>query len=909
VFASAFPLASVSYLAFFVDPHLLFVSLFAHQVISALVVLLSLGVAYVTYLAYRRTRYSFLLIHVFGFIGFALFELIHGISAWYSNTTETFFVLSSAISKAFLSVYLFWDLTHVREHSLVYRRERIGIHIFFFILLLSGSFVVSIIYPGLIPPLSLALLGFSVFTFSLLVGAVFLEFESSFPKWAYICALYLFGLASVSSLLGSPWNHLWWLSHFFVVVALILMGYLAATVYETHKLLESTFKQNPNHNSQLDLRATLFAFCFALLLFGATAYSFSPLYTAWSHRYLQTTSNRVFTALTERARVLGSAASEALRSPSLQRLILSRDIPGIVDALNSLQRTYGFSGALALDSSGTALTRTHLLSKTGDRRFEATATGRILARDLSVQGFDAGSVFPFIINAGSVFSLSDGKLGGALLIGQALDSAYAARTAIDSLPRGAHIAFYTLAGGIVGDDFDAILTSRLLASYFSPGSGLLPATTTLFLNRPLDIQGTSYRVIGTPLVSPEGDPIGGFIVFTPDTGGRWIVLVAGIIGFLFLILFLLFFRIVARGIHLFSHIHILIIIGGIALSLFVGIVFTLDTRYARQTLSLRQAPYAIYNSTLQFNPETSLLSLGVPYAIALNVLPGGESINALQATIHYDPTRIAIADISTTDSLCDPQLLFEREIDAKQGSVHLSCAIPYPGFQGRTGVFAQLMVTPLVSGPFALHIDSAEVLAADGLGTNVLRSSWDGSYIAADPTVARALPYSPTHPNAERWYNNRNIRFFWREIPDTSFAAALTQSTTTPELTSMPDGAFTTSVANDGIWYFHFQEKTASSSWMTIQPIRVDTAPPLISLAASDNILSPGSVLRITIHGEDSLSGLQNTYYVSLDHGVFLPAGPQLYLSLWEKGLHTITARVFDRADNITESSLSVTVR
>jgi hypothetical protein len=96
---------------------------------------------------------------------------------------------------------------------------------------------------------------------------------------------------------------------------------------------------------------------------------------------------------------------------------------------------------------------------------------------------------------------------------------------------------------------------------------------------------------------------------------------------------------------------------------------------------------------------------------------------------------------------------------------------------------------------------------------------------------------------------------------------------------------------------------------MTIQPIRVDTAPPLISLAASDNILSPGSVLRITIHGEDSLSGLQNTYYVSLDHGVFLPAGPQLYLSLWEKGLHTITARVFDRADNITESSLSVTVR
>jgi hypothetical protein len=264
-------------------------------------------------------------------------------------------------------------------------------------------------------------------------------------------------------------------------------------------------------------------------------------------------------------------------------------------------------------------------------------------------------------------------------------------------------------------------------------------------------------------------------------------------------------------------------------------------------------------------------------------------------------------------------MFIQKSIDNQTGEVQAACVTIPPGLSGNGTVF-DLDVQGLENGPATLHFASGTVvLAEDGLGTDVLRLSTDGSYTFADERspvvmngIASVLAFSPTHPNAARWYNDPNVLMTWIGTAGERYQYEIDQS---PAISSLAGASSTASDSvaldglADGVWYFHIAAAVNGALGpISDYKIMIDTAPPAPpDIKASQTTISAGQVVRLTFTSEDTLSGLANNYYVKFDDGIFLPTASPLYISLPE-GEHTITVRAFDNAGNYTDNSVMIDV-
>jgi hypothetical protein len=116
----------------------------------------------------------------------------------------------------------------------------------------------------------------------------------------------------------------------------------------------------------------------------------------------------------------------------------------------------------------------------------------------------------------------------------------------------------------------------------------------------------------------------------------------------------------------------------------------------------------------------------------------------------------------------------------------------------------------------------------------------------------------------------------------------------------------------DGIYYFHLlSQREDEKSELSHYPIKIDSTPPMtLSVKASAESVAVGEVVRFELSSKDELSNLQSTFYVKLrDGGIFFPTGPQIFIAFPKKGEQKITVRVFDRANNYSESQKIITVK
>jgi hypothetical protein len=336
------------------------------------------------------------------------------------------------------------------------------------------------------------------------------------------------------------------------------------------------------------------------------------------------------------------------------------------------------------------------------------------------------------------------------------------------------------------------------------------------------------------------------------------------------------------------------------------------------SLSIQKPPYTIYNSTLILDPSFAVWSRSSEQRVAIDVLTGGEAINAVQIDLTYDPARIRVADIITADSFCAPEMFLEKSIDNERGEVRVVCGLPSPGFSGLSGNVVTLGLQPLKEGDMTLHFSTdTQILANDGLGTDVLRLATDGSYRVIDRSViynsTSSIPvFSPTYPNSARWYNEPSGLFTWITSNGYHYLYSLDNVPTVSVLA----GASTTSADSvsfsgltDGIYYFHIAPvKNGINSAVSNYKVMIDTTPPLQpTIKASETTVSEGEVIRLAFESQDNSSGLQGNYYVRFDDSVFLPAASPLSISL-PIGTHIITVRAFDRAGNFADGNIKIEV-
>ena len=99
-------------------------------------------------------------------------------------------------------------------------------------------------------------------------------------------------------------------------------------------------------------------------------------------------------------------------------------------------------------------------------------------------------------------------------------------------------------------------------------------------------------------------------------------------------------------------------------------------------------------------------------------------------TIKYNPEIVEIVDIIKENSICRTDMFIEKNINNESGELNIACIMPNFSTGIKKGLVAKLVLQPKKEGSFMLDFtEDSQVLANDGLGTDVLRTAIGGFYI------------------------------------------------------------------------------------------------------------------------------------------------------------------------------------
>lgn len=134
------------------------------------------------------------------------------------------------------------------------------------------------------------------------------------------------------------------------------------------------------------------------------------------------------------------------------------------------------------------------------------------------------------------------------------------------------------------------------------------------------------------------------------------------------------------------------------------------------------------NRLLAAQPESALTleapeevdGVGQKFMVRINVDTLGNSINAVQSYLTFDPNILEITSSNTGKSFC--KFYPENNYDNNKGLVKLACGAPYPGFRGKN-ILEELEFNAKAIQTTTIKLTSdSMVLANDGKGTNLLQS-------------------------------------------------------------------------------------------------------------------------------------------------------------------------------------------
>jgi hypothetical protein len=474
---------------------------------------------------------------------------------------------------------------------------------------------------------------------------------------------------------------------------------------------------------------------------------------------------------------------------------------------------------------------------------------------------------------------------------------------------------YSTEDGVLASTFKSEEQETLTQSFLNTGSDWLKQKRGLIKPELIETENQVYSVQNLVFPGIKQSP-GGILILSPASSVYQITI--PVVATLLFVSFLGIFTIILKQDKI-NKKRLLISLA------FLGFVFgsvllsALHLINQEKTAKLKDLGQPIYNSILKLEPESGIFSKDYEYETRIKVSSGGEAVNAFKAVISFDPKIINVSDILTKDSVCSAELFIEKTIDNINGLVQVSCIIPNPGFNEPDGTLASLIIKPLKPGLYELKFEpESEVLANDGLGTNVLRTSWNSMYQIIDSpadqqSTTELLIFSSTHPNTNRWYNKKEIQLSWanlrKDYSQFSWAFNKEPDFTPPKDFQASRKSVNVLVFNDGIYYFHIAGiKNNQLGPVVHYKIMIDTVPPKpIKIKLSSPTINLGSLLRVGFETEDSASGLQS-YYVRINNNAFFPAKSPLYLALDKLGNNIITIRAFDQADNLRDTEVTLQV-
>lgn len=147
--------------------------------------------------------------------------------------------------------------------------------------------------------------------------------------------------------------------------------------------------------------------------------------------------------------------------------------------------------------------------------------------------------------------------------------------------------------------------------------------------------------------------------------------------------------------------------------------------------------YTAHAADVLFNPSTGSFSSGQTFTATVQVDPSGDSVNAVEAEISFDPAILSVVSLSKTGSVFSLWTT-EPEFSNSAGTISFGGGSPSP-FSSKSNL---LVVTfrAVTEGTATVEFDSASALAADGRGTDVLENAVSANYTITAATTPQPQP-------------------------------------------------------------------------------------------------------------------------------------------------------------------------
>lgn len=284
-------------------------------------------------------------------------------------------------------------------------------------------------------------------------------------------------------------------------------------------------------------------------------------------------------------------------------------------------------------------------------------------------------------------------------------------------------------------------------------------------------------------------------------------------------------------------------------------------------------------AALYLYPPSGTYLVDNTFSATVRIDSGGEAINAAEGALLFNPAELQIVSVSKNAifSLWTTEPTFSNTA----GSLVFGGGSP-AGFTGNSGIILTINFKAKIASAAQVSFSSGSILAADGLGTNILSTMSGGVFnlqaktttpLATEeellpPSIGGAVPEapiisSPTHPEERKWYNNNDPDFSWQLPSDATGVSVLLHKKPTGDPGQTSDGLITSKKfenVTDGIWYFHIKFRN-QAGWgpITHRAVLIDTQAPEFFEMTVDNQgkpQNPSPVLKF--NANDLLSGIDS---------------------------------------------------
>jgi len=334
------------------------------------------------------------------------------------------------------------------------------------------------------------------------------------------------------------------------------------------------------------------------------------------------------------------------------------------------------------------------------------------------------------------------------------------------------------------------------------------------------------------------------------------------------------------------------------------------------------------NAKLFLSPSSGSFNVGKTFNVSIKVdSGGGVGVNAAEAVLKFDPQYLTVSSLSKSGSIFTLWPV-EPTFSNTEGKITFGGGSP-TAYTANSGAIVTITFLAKKEGKTEVKFSSGSVLAADGMGTNVLDQMLSATFELKttgettppveekpkeqEPAPTGKLPLlpevsSPTHPDPKKWYSNNNPEFTWKLPFDVIGVSLLFNEKANSNPGNVSDGLIESKKyekVEDGIWYFHIRFQSKSGWGPTLhRQVLIDTkAPEPFDLTVKrEDSFDPKPVLQF--FATDTLSGIEkyqilvNEKEVAVISPEILEKNPFFELQPLAPGKHLIEVKAIDKAGN-----------